>query len=320
MKRILVTGANGYIGVALCQHLTQLGHEVVPAVRIPSKLSNEVVTGALESFDSWRKVLIDVDVLVHLAGRAHVLNDRVADPLAIFRQINTQGTKLLAEHAVTAGVKRIVFMSSIGVNGNSTHERPFHHDDEPHPQSDYAVSKFEAEQALSQIAKTSKLELVVIRPPLVYGGNAPGNFATLMRWLLKGVPLPFGSVTGNRRNFVSLENLMSLVSLCVDHPAAIGQTFLASDSEYVSTTELLTSLSNALGKRPLLLPVPPRSMEFVAKAAGRLDLAQRLLGNLQIDIEHTRTTVGWKPPLSVHAGLRKAAQDYLTILHSGQGI
>ncbi|AOF87746.1 3-beta hydroxysteroid dehydrogenase/isomerase family protein [Hydrogenophaga sp. RAC07] len=246
-------------------------------------------------------------MVLHLAARVHVMDDPSADPLTAFRQTNTAGTLHLARQAAAVGVRRFVFVSSIKVNGECTAAgQPFTATDAPAPQDPYGISKMEAEQGLRQIAAETGMEVVIIRPPLVYGPGVKANFASLMRAVQRGIPLPLASVTHNRRSFVALDNLVDVLITCVDHPAAANQTFLVSDGEDLSTTDLLRRLGHAMNKPARLFPVPPSLLQFGANLLGKGDMAQRLLGNLQVDIDHTRNTLNWTPPLSVDEGLRRA--------------
>jgi nucleoside-diphosphate-sugar epimerase len=306
-RTILVTGATGFIGTALCNHLIRGGNQVIGITRKEISSGRTVIVKDIAEFDGWRGTLRGVNAVVHLAGRAHILKDRAVDPLEKFRRVNTRATITLAENAALVGVKRFVFISSIGVNGNVTDDRPFSVVDAPQPPSPFARSKYEAELALHEISRTTGMEVVIIRPPLVYGPNAPGNFQSMMHWLASNVPLPLGAVTKNRRSFVSLDNLVDLIAVCIDHSLAANQTFLVSDGEDLSTTDLLRRLSRALRKKAVLLPIPPSLLRLLAKAIGKGDVAQRLLDDLRVDIQHTCDTLGWRPPLSVEAGLAKAA-------------
>jgi nucleoside-diphosphate-sugar epimerase len=302
---ILLTGAGGFIGRRLAVRLADDGHDVTRVVRRATSAGQEVIVEDLATFRDWQSILDGIDVVIHLAGRAHILDDRASDPLEAFREINTRATAALAQGAAAAGVKRFIFLSSIGVNGNVTHQRRFSAHDVPNPQSAYAVSKYEAELALKDIAASSGLKTVIIRPPLVHGPGAPGNFEKMIQWLARGVPLPLGAILGNRRSLVGLDNLVDLIVTCLDHPKAVGQTFLVSDGEDISTAELLRRLSRSLHLAPRLFSVPPWMLRFAVRVAGKKEIAQRLLDNLQVDIAHTRETLGWTPPFSVDEGFAR---------------
>lgn len=310
--RMLVTGANGFVGRALCATAAAAGLTVRGLVRqqgqMPAGVEQHIVEG-LDELGSLRAALEGVDVVVHAAARAHVLRDASVDPLAEFRQVNVQGTMNVAVQAAAAGARRFIFISSVGVNGTETDGRPYRTTDEPRPQSAYAVSKHDAELRLHAWAAETGMEVVVIRPPLVYGPGAPGNFGTLMRWLMRGIPLPLGAVTNNRRSFVALDNLIDLIMVCAEHPAAAHQTFLVSDGEDLSTTDLLRRLSQAMNAPARLVPVRPALLHLCAAWAGKSDMAQRLLGSLQVDIAHTCRTLDWTPKIGVDEGLRRAAVE-----------
>ena len=312
--RVLVTGATGFVGHALCVELMRCGHTTRGASRSSvsgARLAVDVepvLVAAVDGATDWSVASRDVDVVVHLAARVHVMRDKLAEPLAEFRRTNVEGTLSLARQAAAAGVRRFVFISSIGVNGAETDLAPFAADDAAAPHSPYAQSKYEAELGLRALAAQTGLEVVIIRPPLVYGPNAPGNFGSLTRWLMRGVPLPLGAITQNRRSLVALDNLVDLIVTCITHPAAANQTFLVSDGEDLSTTDLLRRMGQALGKPARLLPVPPALLKLGAALLGKPELAQRLCGSLQVDISKTRELLGWVPPLSVDEGLRRAAK------------
>ena len=309
MFKVLVTGASGFIGRALVDALHANGCNVVGSMRCPIDFSWASSSPLLGDDNAdWRIPLEGCTVVVHSAGRAHILNDRVADPLSEFRRVNVAGTLQLAEQAASVGVHRFVFLSSIGVNGASTSAgNRFLWDDRYNPQNAYALSKCEAEQGLWCIAAKTGLEVVVIRPPLVYGSNAPGNFGSLMRWLRHGIPLPLGAIH-NQRSLVAVDNLVNLIVTCLTHSAAVNQTFLVSDGEDVSTTELLRRMGQAMHRPARLIPVPSRLLAQAAALIGKADMAQRLCGSLQVDIEKTRILLGWKPPLTLDEGLKKAAE------------
>lgn len=308
--KVLVTGANGFVGRGLLGVLRR-DYRVGPValVRHPATDVAEGVEkrvgGALEDRDGRKEVLDGIDTVVHLAARAHVLDEPEADPLEAFRRVNVEGTLRLARQAADAGVRRFVFVSSIGVNGNET-ARPFTESDEPSPDESYAVSKREAEDGLREMAVETGLELVIIRPPLVYGPGAPGNFGSLLHWVHKGVPLPLGAVTQNRRSLVALDNLVDLIVTCLSHPAATGETFLVADGEDLSTAGLLRKVGDALERPARLVPVPVWMLWAGASALGKGEMARRLLGSLQVDASKAREVLGWVPPVSLDEGLRRA--------------
>lgn len=309
----LVTGSNGLVGLALVKELVRRGHQGVRAGgrRADSGLPPEVtpvLLPALQANADFGEMLAGASTVLHTAARVHIMNDRAVDPLQAFQVVNTAGTLTLARQAAAAGVRRFVFVSSVKVNGEATllgHR--FHHDDAPRPLDPYGVSKAEAEQGLHELAKRTGMEVVIVRPPLVYGPGVKANFAALMRAVQRGLPIPLGAVTTNRRSLVALDNLVDLLITCIDHPAAANQTFLVSDGEDLSTTDLLRRMARAMNVPARLLPVPPALLKLGAGLMGKGDMAQRLLGSLQVDITHTRETLGWAPPISVDEGLRRAA-------------
>ncbi len=252
-----------------------------------------------------------VEVVIHAAARVHVMHDESSDPLAEFRKVNVDGTLNLARQAAEAGVGRFIFISSIKVNGEGTPVGvPYVADGQAAPADPYGISKMEAEQGLRALAAETGMEVVIIRPTLVYGPGVKANFLNMMRWLHKGVPLPFGAIY-NQRSLVALDNLVDLIVTCIDHPTAANQTFLVSDGEDLSTTELLRRMGVALGKPARLLPVPSRLLEAGAAMLGKQALAQRLCGSLQVDISKTRELLNWSPPVSVDEALRKTAEHFL---------
>ncbi|MBA1190715.1 SDR family oxidoreductase [Pseudomonas entomophila] len=313
---VLVTGANGFVGRALVGHLLRRhDHDVVAGVRRPEA---HVPTGAekrtvpaLWADAEWTAALAGIDQVVHTAARVHVMDETEADPLTAFRRVNTEGTLALAEQAAKAGVRRFVFISSIKVNGEQTAPgQPFDADQPVAPTDPYGLSKHEAEQGLLRLARDTAMEVVIIRPVLVYGPGVGANFASLMRWLKRGLPLPLGAVR-NRRSLVSLDNLVDLIAVCLDHPNAANQVFLVSDGEDLSTTDLLRRLGQALGRRPWLLPVPSQLMALAARLVGRTSITQRLLGSLQVDIGKNRRLLGWQPVVTVDHALRTTAASFL---------
>jgi nucleoside-diphosphate-sugar epimerase len=310
MHRVLVTGGRGFVGSALADSALAAGF----TVRISSRQELIAAEGGLEfsrvgdlgTTTDWVAALDDVEAVVHCAGRAHVLHETVEDPLAAFRIVNLDATLNLARQAFEAGVKRFVFISSIGVNGSQTPMgKPFSEADKPNPHNAYALSKWEAEQGLLRIADETGLEVVIIRPPLVYGPNAPGNFGALMRAVQRGWPLPLGAVH-NQRSLVALDNLVDFIITCITRPKAANQTFLVSDGYDLSTSELVRSMAQAAGVPARLLPVPVWALQAGASLLGKGDAVQRLCGNLQVDISKARSLLGWVPPVSVAEGLRRA--------------
>jgi UDP-glucose 4-epimerase len=261
----------------------------------------------LSSSVDWTPNLIGMDVIVHAAARVHVMNDQALDPLEAFRAVNVKGTLKLAEQAASAGVRRFVFLSSIKVNGESTTTNDaYSPDTAPAPSDPYGVSKMEAELGLKAIAERTGMEVVIIRPVLVYGPGVKANFLKMMQWLDKSVPLPFGAIR-NSRSLVAVDNLVDLIVLCMEHPAAANQTFMVSDGEDLSTSELLRRMARALDKPARLVPVPVWILCLGARLVGKSDLSQRLCGSLRVDISKTREVLGWKPLVSVDSALKETA-------------
>jgi nucleoside-diphosphate-sugar epimerase len=316
VTHVLVTGANGFVGKNLCNALENNGFSVHTAVRKPdrdkqSDSYDEHVIGDIDKHTNWNESLQGIDCVVHLAARVHVMHETVADPLEVFRAVNTDGTYNLARQAADNGVKRFIYLSSIKVNGEYTSAgKAFTADDVSTPSEPYSISKFDAEQQLGQLSIDTGMEVVIIRPPLVYGPGVKANFLSMMEWLYKGIPLPFGAIH-NKRSLVAVDNLVDLIVSCISHPAAANQIFLVSDGEDLSTTDLLRRTAEVLGKPARLLPVPRRFLEFGLKLLGKSDQAQRLCGSLQVDISKTRELLGWKPPVSVDEELRKTAEAFL---------
>jgi nucleoside-diphosphate-sugar epimerase len=304
----LVTGANGFVGRAVTAALRERGAAVRGAVRASADAS-AIAVGNIGPETDWRRALDGVDCVVHTAARVHAVAKAV--PESIYRQVNVEATAELARQAAECGASRLVFLSTIKVNGEATLPgRPFTEQDEPAPEGAYAVSKVSAERELHAIAAQTGLEVVIVRPVLVYGPGVKGNFASMLRWLYCGVPLPLGAVQ-NRRSLVGLGNLVSLISSCVFSPAAANQTFLVSDDDDLATTDLLKRAATALGCRPKLLPVPGAVLEIGATLLGKRAAATRLLGSLQVDVGKARAMLGWAPPMSVDEELMRTAREFL---------
>jgi UDP-N-acetyl-alpha-D-quinovosamine dehydrogenase len=314
--KILLTGANGFIGTAIGVTYIAKGGGVRAAIRrnkeLPLALDEKFsVVGEIDGRTSWSGAFRDVSVVVHAAARVHVMNRKIRNSLVEYRKINVDGTLNLIRQAAASGVRRFIYISSVKVIGESTRlGKPYEVGDEVSPKDPYGVSKFEAELGLRRVASKLGIEIVIIRPPLVYGPGVKANFLSMMDWLSKGVPLPFGSLT-NQRSLVALENLVDLVITCIDHPAAANQTFLVSDGQDLSTTELLRQMAKLLGKRVWLLPIPAQVLESLAPVFGKQDLIERLCGTFQIDISRTCELLDWSPPTSSVEAMNKTAEYYL---------
>jgi len=310
---VLVTGANGFVGKALLARciadpsLRLRGSTRAPVSEILAGVEPMLV-GELASDTDWTEALKGVSVVVHTAARVHVMHDVSFDRLREFRRVNVAGTLKLAGQAAAAGVRRFVFISSIKVNGERTEPgRPFTPDDPPAPVGPYGRSKQEAEEALRKLGLDTGMEIVIIRPVLVYGPGVKANFLAMMRWLHRGIPLPFGAIH-NRRSLVALDNLTDLVRTCLRHPAAANQTFLVSDDDDVSTEALLHRVAMAMGTEARLIPVPVSVLRAAMRLFGKAEVAERLCASLQVDIERTRQLLGWAPPVSLDEGLRRTAR------------
>lgn len=302
------------MGGAILKRLVAEKYTVVAALRNgPQLLEDNIKIVHVESFDdatSWKDSLDGVDVVIHAAARVHVMNDAEADPLGAFRRVNVEGTLNLARHALKAGVRRFVFISSIKVNGEGTPAGvAYSPQDVPAPADPYGVSKMEAERGLRELAAESGMEVVIIRPVLVYGPGVKANFRSMMNWLDKGIPLPFGSIH-NKRSLVALDNLVDLIITCISHPAAADQTFLVSDGDDLSTTQLLHKMASALDRPARLLPIPAWALSGAAVLLGKKSLSNRLCGSLQVDISKTRSLLGWSPIISVDDALKATAQNF----------
>ena len=312
--KVLVTGATGFVGTALVSRLVDSGRfGVRAAVRRESgellAVVEQVVAGNLTPNTDWQQVLVGVDAVVHLAARVHVMNDTAADPLSAFRQVNVAGTERLARIAATKGVKRFVYISSVKVNGEGC-EKPFTEHSIPAPEDPYGVSKWEAEQILHRVAEETGLEVVILRPPLVYGPGVKANFLSLFKIVDRGIPLPLAGIN-NQRSLIYLENLVDAIIKCIEHPNAANQTFLLSDGQDVSTPELIRMIASAMGKKPRLAPCPPVVLKFLGKLTGKSLEVKRLIGSLQIDNSKIKKVLNWQRPFTMEEGIAETVKWYL---------
>jgi nucleoside-diphosphate-sugar epimerase len=305
MKQILVTGANGFVGQALCDALE---HQHIPYMRVVrvSAHARDVAVDSIGPDTDWTSPLSGCDVVVHLAARVHVMHEDVADPLEAYRQVNVAGTLQLARQAAASGVRRFIFLSSVKVNGESGF---FIEHDAPHPQDPYGVSKWEAEQGLRNIAAETGLEVVILRSPLVYGPAVKANFLRLMRWVDQGIPLPFARIN-NRRSMIYLGNLVSVIQVCLNHPAAVGKTYLVSDGAPVSIAELIGAIADAMGRPSRLWYLPAGLLRFLGRLAGKTAELERLLGSLEVDSAAFATDTGWVPPYTFQDGIMETVAAY----------
>lgn len=311
-SRVLLTGATGFVGRAMLERLRRDdSRAVTTAVRktstgAPGHGVREVVVGDHSARTIWREALQDVDVVVHTAARAHVMRQSSGDPNRAFLEVNTEATLALAEQAAAQGVRRLIFVSSVKVNGEQTERGiPFRESDTPRPTGSYAVSKHLAEQGLMKIAEHTGMQVVCVRPPLIYGPDVRANLRALMRAVRRGLPLPLAAVD-NRRSLIGLDNLVDVLALCLDHPAAANKTFLVSDGEDLSTPELIRRLARVMDLSARLWPVPVSLLRIGAAMLGRQTLVDRLCGDLQVDSTNVRMQLGWRPPLTIDEGLARA--------------
>ncbi|MBH0048914.1 UDP-glucose 4-epimerase family protein [Pseudoalteromonas sp. SWYJZ19] len=304
-----VTGYSGFVGKVLLAQLQisdilLLGRQKSPNYN-QFKLFDLNSTQSLDLVDDLHLV----DTIIHIAARVHVMNDGSSDPLAEFRAVNTEGTLNLARESARANVKRFIFVSSIKVNGESTTgKQPFTAFDIPSAEDPYGISKYEAEQQLLELGKETGMEIVIIRPPLVYGKGVKANFYSLMKFVYKGLPLPFRSIKNNKRSLVSVYNLVDLIKVCIEHPNAANKIFLASDDHDLSTAEMVALMAKVQGKKNLAIPVPVWCFKLAGKLLNKGDVIDRLTGSLQLDITHTKNTLDWAPPYSVEHGFKLAAK------------
>ncbi len=328
MGMIFVTGANGFVGQRVCRSLQAAGCGVRGAVRHISGLNEVHAAEALDAKDvvqvgnidgatDWSLALDGIDTVVHLAARVHVIQEVSKNPLESFRSVNVNGTERLARMAIKNGVKRFVYISSISIHGNSTEERAYVEDDQAHPHSPYAVSKWEGELILKKIAAESRLELVIVRPPLVYGAGVGGNFLRLMQLAHKGLPLPLKSIK-NRRSFIGIENLADLIVHCVVNSSAAGETFVASDGEDLSTPDLISRVAKLMGRRARLFPVPVSILRALGRVSGKEDVLDRLCNSLCVDASKARSVLNWKPRIPLDMGLERTVRWYMDRYQGGR--
>lgn len=304
MSIVAVSGARGFVGQRACAALKAKGCDVRALVRTADGDEASRVVGDLAARPDLTAALTGVDAVIHLAARVHVMRETSADPMAAFRRVNVVATEHIARSAAAAGVRRFVFVSTVKVNGEATTSAPFRENDPPNPQDAYGLSKLEAEQALWRVAGETGLEVVIVRPPLVYGPRVGGNFARLLRWVSRGVPLPLASVH-NRRHLVHVGNLADALVACVERPAAAGKTFLVSDDEAFSTPDLIRGLARAMGRSPRLWPCPPALLGLGARLLGKGAEIERLAGSLDVDSAAIRRELVWRPPFTAQKGLEE---------------
>lgn len=318
-KHLLITGATGFIGSALINRLRQENVQITAAVLKKKRSANiplevkQVIVDPLSDSSDYSEVLQNVDTVIHLAARVHIMQDNSSDPLRDFRKVNLYGTIRLAEQAYKAGVKRFVFISTIKVNGEET-KSPYNSDSLPKPSEPYGISKWEAEQALRRIERETGLEVVVVRPTLVYGPGVKANFLKMMNFIQRGIPLPLASIH-NLRSLIYVGNLVDVLAICASHPRAAGQTYLVSDGEDVSTPVLIQWVAKAFGMPARLIPFPPALMRVLGKLTGKTAAVDRLLGSLVVDSSKIRRELDWKPPFSMEEGLADTARWYKSISH-----
>ncbi len=312
MSKILITGITGFVGKAVCKRLRQdkdhmltgstrtkdlgSGPERVPLYHIPEIGPNT----------DWTQAVSGADVVIHLAARVHIMKDRATNPLAEFRKVNTEGTIKLAKQAAVAGVKRFIFISTVKVAGERSPEGGFTETETPKPEDAYGISKWEAEQALTNLSKTAKMDIVILRPPLVYGPGVKGNFSSLMSAIKKGLPLPLGAIQ-NHRSLLFVDNLADAIAVAVTHPGAANQTFFISDKETISTPDLIRKTAAALGRKPRLINLPIGLLRFAGALTGKTGAVQRLIGSLTVNTDLIQTQLEWQPPFSIETGLKNTA-------------
>ncbi len=311
IARILVTGANGFIGRNLCILLKEKGYIVRGTVHNNVSgifgVDECIQMGNMNESTDWRKALCGVDTVIHLAARVHVMDNQAADPAEVFHGANVLGTRSLAQMAVKEGVRRVIFISSVGVNGGSTCGKPFTEDDIPNPTGAYAVSKWEAEQSLRKVAQMSGMEVVILRPPLVYGPGVKANFKNLIKLVRAGLPLPFKGIN-NRRSFIYIGNLADVIIACITHPLAAGETFLVSDRADVSTPDLIEMIAHAMNKKAALFSLHPGILKALCGILGKSEELEKLAGSLLVDSSKIRNLLVWKPPFTLEEGIKETVK------------
>ena len=315
MAKVLLTGSTGFVGAAVLATLKELPEIQVVATIRKAKAEidrNTVVVGDIDGDTDFSAALTDTDIVIHCAARAHIMHDDVAAPMAEYRRVNVTGTMNLARQAARYGVKRFIFISSIKVNGESTTRQPkFTAFDIPAPLDAYGQSKAEAEQALLELSRETNMDVVIIRPTLVYGPAVKANFASLFSIVSRGIPLPFACICNNKRSLVSVTNLVDLIITCIDHPKAVNQIFLVSDDYDVSTSEMVREMATALGKPTWQIPVPVWLYGFAGRLFSKPGIVNRLTGSLQVDITHTKETLDWVPKETMQEGFKQTAIAFL---------
>lgn len=306
--KILLTGATGFVGQHLMRSIKVNQEVTVLGKTIPSEHDGDFFQYDLMSESPLHQAFKNIDVVIHAAARVHIMNDVATDPLAVYREANTVATLRLAEQAVKSGVKRFIFISTIKVNGESTQlDAPFSALSTRLPEDDYGRSKSEAEVKLLKLAESTGLEVVIIRPTLVYGPGVKANFAAMLKLVKKGIPLPFGCIKHNKRSLVSVGNLVDLISICIDHPRAANQVFLVSDGKDLSTSEIVRLMGQSMGKKIWQVPVPIWCFTLAGKILGKSDIVNRLVGSLHVDISETKNRLDWTPPQSIEEGFLEVA-------------
>ena len=308
MKNILITGYSGFVG----SHLVSLLKDEFSLNllgRSKPYINCTFEHSAIDEMSDYSHILSNVDIVIHIAARVHVMKEVSSDPLTDFRAVNTAGTINLAKQAADVGAKRFIFVSTIKVNGESTSNLfPFQESDLRNPKDPYAISKSEAEEELIGLSKESDLEIVIIRPPLVYGEGVKGNFVSLFKLVGKRIPLPFKAINNNKRSLISVYNLVDLIKVCIEHPKATNQVFLVSDDNDISTSDMVALMARVQGVNNYSIPFPVWCFNFLGRLLNKQDVVDRLVGSLQVDITHTKETLNWKPPYSVEEGFAKCAE------------